>query len=77
MTGCGVVVGLQLAVSRTKVLQEVDIYRSVASVQQDRPQFVVNLVSVSSTLLNFIQGKQQVEYVDRRVLIYKCIDSHK
>ncbi|XP_063889466.1 receptor-type tyrosine-protein phosphatase F-like isoform X2 [Scylla paramamosain] len=62
VTGCGVMAALLLAVSRTKLMQQVDIYRSVASVQQDRPQFVVNLeqyIFLHSAMAAFLTSNNQ------------------
>ncbi|KAK3882499.1 hypothetical protein Pcinc_013141 [Petrolisthes cinctipes] len=41
VTGCGVAAALLLARERIKLIQEVDVYRSVLSVLFDRPQFII------------------------------------
>ncbi|KAK4316530.1 hypothetical protein Pmani_012305 [Petrolisthes manimaculis] len=40
VTGCGVAAALLLARERIKLIQEVDVYRSVLSVLFDRPEFI-------------------------------------
>ncbi|XP_069171279.1 receptor-type tyrosine-protein phosphatase mu [Procambarus clarkii] len=43
VTGCGVMMALLLLVARMKLVQEVDVYRSVLSVIYDRPQFITSI----------------------------------
>ncbi|XP_069171306.1 receptor-type tyrosine-protein phosphatase mu isoform X3 [Procambarus clarkii] len=43
VTGCGVMMALLQLVARMKLVQEVDVYRSVLSVIYDRPQFITSV----------------------------------
>ncbi|XP_069171704.1 tyrosine-protein phosphatase non-receptor type 7 [Procambarus clarkii] len=43
VTGCGVMMALLQLVARMKLVQEVDVYRSVLSIVYDRPQFITSV----------------------------------